>query len=218
MRCVFCRVVLLCAVLFSLNPLIRADLYTFTASQALSGNWYTSPTPIPFQNMVITFHATITTEDLVSFADCVAQGFCEPHYYSFQNGLTGTWTVGDFGTFEANIPYIFFSYEGSPYNPQNLILFQAGDQEDHGAIPNPVLPDPIGGGEPCDAIPPCPVQIDTLGGVIELTGIDGPGMTSVTVTPEGAVPEPSTLALFTSGLSAVWARRLVIRRREIHHR
>ena len=213
MKRVFCRAVLLCALLFSLNPLMRADLYTFTASQALSGTWYGSPTPTPFHNMVVTFHTTLTTEDLVSFADCVAQGYCDPYYYTYQFGLTGTWTVGDFGTFEANVPYIFFTYEGSPYHPVNLSLTKAGDLEDRGAVPDPILPDPIGGGEPCDAIPPCPVQIDTGGGVLELTGIDGPGMTSVTVTPEGQVPEPSTLALFTSGLSAVWVRRLVIRRR-----
>lgn len=213
MKRVYCRAVLLCALLFSIGVRARADLVKITVSQALSGDWFQDPTPTPFQNTLITFNATITTAQLVNFADCVAQQVCDPHYFDFNEGLTGTWTVGNFGTYTANLPYIFFSYEGSPYHPENFTVFQAGDGEDRGAVPNPVLPISIGGGEPCDAIPPCPRQIGTSGGYFDLTGIDGPGMIEVTVTPEGPVPEPSTLALFTSGLSAVWVRRLVIRRR-----
>ena len=223
MRYAIYRAVVFCAVALSFSLAARADLITITISQPLTVNLITSTTTIPFHNKIVTYKAMLTTESLAACDSPQLNYGCiynddDPSVVYVVDGSGGagasaTWTIEGSGTYLAYIPYIFFSFQGSPDHPHDISVRSGGDVEGHGSLPDPFIANPNGPFEPCADENPCPVEANTSGGTIQFIGIDGPATTTVEVTPESAVPEPSTFALLGSGFSA--AGMMFLRRRRV---
>ena len=195
------RAALVCAVLFLLLPAIsRADQITLSISQRITGTLDGTP----FANKLVTYSPMFTSENL---AACVANGDCSNDYVNSpvlyldatQYGVTATWTIEGFGTFEGYSNNSIMFRWGGTSDPHDLVIVSGGDVEGRGGLPNPALPQ-----QDCDGLIVCPTEAATSGGTIQFLDIDGPPSFSVQVVPENApVPEPSAFMLLGAGVSAL---------------
>lgn len=204
---------------FAGTSVARADTISLSITQQASGTIGNQS----FTNQNVTYTGTFSSEQLLS---CIAANTCpgplgpDTGQYTLTTftdpetttTLVTTITVGGLGTFLANSGnnFVDVNYPGGPLT--NVSIADGGDSNGH--LTFPVDPTNLNL-ENCLANFPaedCPLSASTAGGTLILTSASEDYTTSATVTPDNStVPEPSTLALLTTGvlaLSGLARRRL----------
>jgi hypothetical protein len=189
----------------------RADTISLSITQEASGTIGNQS----FTDQNVTYTGTFMSQQLLS---CIAANTClgplgpdtgEYTLTTFTDPettttLVTTITVGGLGTFLANsgINFIDVNYAGGPLT--NVSIADGGDPNGHLTFPLDTTNldlDNCLSNFPADD---CPLSASTSGGTLILTSGSEDFTTSATVTPDNStVPEPSTLALLTTGVLAL---------------
>jgi hypothetical protein len=194
---------------FAGSSVAQADTISLSITQEASGTVGNQS----FTNQDVTFTGTFSSQQLLS---CIAANTClgplgpdEYTLWTFTDAettttLVTTITVGGLGTFLANSGdnFIDINYWGGPLT--NVSIADGGDSNGHLIFPvdpfNLNLENCVGDFPTDD----CPLSASTSAGALVLTSASEDFTTSATVTPDNAtVPEPSTLALLTTGVLAL---------------
>ena len=193
------------------HAMAYADLLTFSITQRVTGQ----VNGADFSAKLLTFSASITTEDL---AACAAGGFCmNPFngidYYFLDYSATRQylWTVEDVGRFPAELSgssSLSFYYLNNSGRLEDIVITGGGDHEGDLRLPWPLV------GDQCPEYLICPVTAYADTALITVSAIDGDPSFHVQLQPSGVIPEPSTLVLLGSG-AAVLNATLPRRRRRV---
>jgi hypothetical protein len=195
----------------------QADTITLSITEQATGTLGSQP----FTNQNVTYTGTFSSQQLLA---CIAANSClgplgpGTGQYTLSTftdpetttTLVTTITVAGLGTFLANSGnnFVDVNYPGGPLT--NVSIADGGDTNGHLTFPldtaNLNLQNCLSD-FPADF---CPLSASTSDGTLILTSASEDYTTSATVTPDSApVPEPSTLALLTTGIAGLFefARR-----------
>jgi|ERR1700761_3735769 len=181
---------------------VRADTISLSITELASGTLGSQS----FANQAVTYTGSFTSQQLAACLDpasgCLDDPFSEQYTLSSFTGLLTTITVGGIGTVDANsgANFISFFYDGGSLN--SIVPISGADSV--GRLYFPTNPLDV---TDCEEDFPsfyCPLSAYTSAGSLILTSVSDTYTTSTEVTSDSTVPEPSTLALLTTGFLALF--------------